>query len=123
MRTKLFEIRDIGTFVVGVATLMNSGDDAEGFLLRKDGYDPFSNLVLLSLSHIGKAKYDPYDWGDRTFLNSHKYIMENWFSLKSGDVVCVETILGERKHPKLSERIDPYGELSKSREGVKTSGD
>jgi hypothetical protein len=36
---------------------------------------------------------------------AHKYIIEHWYDLKTGDVVDVEFALGESEKPKLSERI------------------
>lgn len=50
---------------------------------------------------------DPYAWGQnpRTKYVAHKYIIENWDKLSTGDVVYVETILGERDTPKVSERF------------------
>jgi hypothetical protein len=50
--------------------------------------------------------YDPYDWprDPRTKPNAHQYIADHWSTLKDGDVIDVEYLLGETLRPKPSER-------------------
>lgn len=110
MNTKLFEIRDRGTFIPAIATIMRSDSDEEKYLLRRCGYPiDVQQLVLLTRLEGGEqAECDRYNWtsGARTMTTAHGYIEENWDNLKSGDVICVETILGERQTPKISERLE-----------------
>ena len=105
IETKLFEIRDKGTFIPACAVLCESQSDEEAYLLRRAGYGAGTNLVLLTRLDGGKSSYDPYDWGGRTWPVAHQYIAQHWFDLKSGDVVDVEVALGETITPKLSERV------------------
>ena len=110
MQIKALEIRDARTFIAALAIDMNPSDDDDDqvrYLLRRCGYpcNGQPNIILTRMDGNGKATNDPYAWGDRTFANAHHHIIENWERLSSGDVVCVETILGERDTPKLSERL------------------
>lgn len=53
-----------------------------------------------------KAEYDPYSWGpSRTLRVVHGHIIQHWDELKSGDVIDVEFLLGERPEPKVSEQV------------------
>lgn len=52
----------------------------------------------------GRAHYDPYDWGDRTWQVAHDYIARHWDELVDGAVVDVEYVLGETAEPKHPER-------------------
>ncbi len=104
METKLFEVRDAGTRIVCIGTLMRSDEYPDKNMLVASGFDPATNLVLFT-SLMGKrtATYDPYSWGDRTFKTAHMYVAHNWDTLASGDLVDVQYILGERDTPKESE--------------------
>lgn len=96
METKTFEIRDRATFISAVGTLMVPSNELEEKLLRHAGYHGGMTLVLLTRMDGGRAHYDQYDWCDRTMKTAHAYIAENWADLKSGDVVDVEAVLGEK---------------------------
>jgi hypothetical protein len=128
MQAKALEVRDEGTFIPVLAVDMNPGrpypengvmseDELKqsladfrrrSFLLRRVGYpcDGRPNVILTRLSGDGQATNDYYAWkGDaRTFPTAHKYIIENWATLRDGDVIDVQHILGETKVPKKSER-------------------
>lgn len=109
MQSKLFELRDRGTFVPVLCTLMESCHDQERWLLRRAGYGVGSNLVVMTglVSHPDEATYSPWDWGDnRTRKVAHQYIADQWDALETGAVVDVEYILHERERPKTSERED-----------------
>ena len=107
---KWLEIRDRGT-LIPVACFDTVPDNREQQNLIRhcgygDGYDPSNNYVVVCKINggTGQATSDPYDWnGSRTMQTAHKYIRAEWKHLRDGDVVCVETILGERKLPKRSE--------------------
>jgi len=107
MEVKLFEIRDSGTFIPAIGILCQSQDEKEIYLLRRSGYGADSTCVFLGRLATGGAEYDPYSWGggSRTMQVAYEYIEQNWDKLKTGAVVCVEHILGERDTPKTSERL------------------
>ena len=50
---------------------------------------------------------DPYQWPReaRTMRYAHLHINERWKELKSGDVIDVQFLNGERAAPKVSDRI------------------
>lgn len=123
MKTKVLELRDKGTFIPLLCVDMNptawvvadgsaSQDEekyhAQRYLLRRCGYpcDGRPNIAITHLSASGdRCSNDPYYWGGgRTRPVAHDYIIKNWDTLKDGDVVDVEFILGERPTPKVSER-------------------
>lgn len=116
MQAKALEIRDRATFLPVLAVDMNPACfadegivfEAQHFLLRRCGYpcrgEP--NVLITRLSGDGKASNDPYFWGDRTMKTAHDFIIRNWSTLRDGDVVDVEFILGEVEQPKVSERLE-----------------
>jgi hypothetical protein len=120
MTAKLFEIRDKGTFIPALAVrcepsfILQGGqqqdDIVEKYLLRRAGYNYPWDLIILTRLECGgagsQATYDPFAWGNRTMHIAHKFIQENWGQLESGAVICVESILGERDKPKVSERVE-----------------
>ena len=113
MDVKLFELRDAGTFVPVMCVRVESSHDQERYLLRRCGCSMRDDPPMVIMSGLqggeDKATCDPYDWGmNRTRQIAHKYIVEKWDDLKTGDVVDVEYILGERTTPKTSEKFDQY---------------
>lgn len=68
--------------------------------LERNGYGFDYPCVMMCNLRGGKALYDHYEWGDRTCYVAHKYIEKNFDTLKEGDVVDVEYILGETTQPK-----------------------
>lgn len=110
MQTKVFEIRDAGTFIPMLAIDMNPDIDDDGsqrYLMCRCGYlcDGEPNVILTRLDGGGKATNDPYAWGGRTYPIAHNYILDNWHELADGAVIDVEYILGESSIKKKSERI------------------
>jgi hypothetical protein len=105
MNTKMFEIRDAGTFIPVVCIEMQSGSSQEDYLLRRLGFSHNNVLIQMVWISSGKTQYDYEKWNDRTLLTAHKFIAENWSALESGDVIDVEFILGETSAAKPSERI------------------
>lgn len=126
MKIKLIEVRDEGTLIPMLCIDMNPGEpyphtgsisedefrasrDAYSSrmrLLRRSGYpcDGKPNIAITHLSADGdRFSNDPYYWGGRTRPVAHDYIIKNWATLKDGDVVDVQFILGETKAPKVSE--------------------
>jgi len=114
MTYKFLEIRDAGTFIPVLAFTTNAADEEEAvrYLLRRAGFgysgsDEWSIIYLVKLA-TGGAEYDPFDWDSstRTMNVAHLWIEKNWNTIKSGDVVDVEFILGITKEPKISERLE-----------------
>jgi hypothetical protein len=110
MQTKLLELRDEGTFIPIIATLMARPDnEQEEYLLRRAGYaiGPTDHwLVLLDRLDGGASDYrthSQHGGGQRTFPTAHLYIQQHWDELTSGQVIDVEYILGESEKPKESE--------------------
>lgn len=111
--TKLFEVRDAGTFIPVIASQLACDSDldmthtttAEHYLLRRAGYGE-EKLVLLTHLHGGHRAYcDMYDWNSRTMQEAHSYIQTHFSTLQTGEVIDVQFILGETKVCKLSESV------------------
>jgi len=104
MQIKAFEIRDKATFIPVCAIKMSSDDEKESYLLRRAGFVSGDHVVLMRF-HDDESHYDPFRWDNRrTMTTAHRYIAENFDSLKSGDVIDVRFILGETNDPAASER-------------------
>lgn len=106
MEVKCLEIRDEATFIPVICIRPTPDNEGQRYLLRRDGYRGGEDepcIILIDAQCRGCA-YDPYDWPDRTKRTAHDHIRDNWSTLKDGDVIDVEFILGETKTPKLSER-------------------
>lgn len=108
MQTKLFEIRDTGTFIPAIATRING---AEHYLLRHAGYGSGErDYILLASLNKGLMTYNVYDWtNSRTMKVAHQFIIDNWDTLESGAVIDVDFILGETDHPKQSVQVEEKG--------------
>lgn len=114
MIVKLFEVRDSATFmpVMAVRLLVKNSQEQDHYLLRRAGYgseqilglmesEPY--IILTKLDGV-TAQYDPYSWTGRTMSIAHQYIIKYWDTIKSGDVIDVQFLLGETTEPKQSER-------------------
>lgn len=110
METKVFELRDRGTFIPLLAVKApRSPDERERWLLRRSGWSTFdveTGMILVIGSLVtGKYAHDPLELGGgRTYHAAYRHIMDNWDSLRNGQVICVEHILGERETPKETEQ-------------------
>jgi len=107
IETKVFELRDKGTFIPILCSLVSknaSSIDQENWLFRRAGFG--GDLIQLSSFARQQSNYDYYEWNDRTYTTAHKYIEENWHDLEGGAVIDVELILGETEEKKKSERYD-----------------
>jgi len=106
MEVKMLEIRDRGTFLPCMAIRPVAENEAQRWLLQRDGYgaDEGEGCVILLRSQCCGAEYDPFRWISRTMQQAHWYIINHWKELSDGDVVDVEFILGETKERKESER-------------------
>ena len=110
MTAKMFEIRDDGTCIPILAVRLDPTNESDRWLLSRAGFGSSakdqSRYIQLCQVHGGEGRTacDPYDWPGRTYGVAHKYIIENFETLASGDVVDVEFILGETPSAKVSER-------------------
>jgi len=110
MEVKVFEVRDRAIFIPALAVRLTPKSEAERYLIARAGYgdrpDEQGRYVLVAKLHEGTTKitYDPFDWNNPyTMPNAHRYIIEHFDELESGEVVDVEYILGESDKPKISE--------------------
>lgn len=108
MISKVFELRDRATFIPIIATLLwltNDEPRSSHYLPRRAGYATNTKYILLASLHgNGRMQHDPFAWCDRTYTTAHSFIEANWETLRDGDVIDVEHILGETTVKKLSER-------------------
>lgn len=109
MQVKVLEIRDSMTYFALLCVNMQPDNDAQQYHMRRVGYpcDNVPNVVVTRLSaDNAKATNDYFAWSDRTMAHAHKHITEKWDTLRDGDVVDVEFILGETIQSKESERFE-----------------
>lgn len=107
MEIKCLEIRDSGTFIPVICIRPTPNNEAQRYLLRRDGYagDESERCIIMIDAQCRGVAYDPYDWtGSRTKNSAHIHIENHWHELKDGDVIDVEFIRGETLQPKVSER-------------------
>lgn len=106
MKHKIFEIRDSGTMILVLCVDMNPSGTLERDALKRYGFpcDGRPNILMTNLNADGHATNDPYGWhGSSTFQAAHMHIIDNWKTLRTGDVVDVEFIRGVTEAPKKSE--------------------
>lgn len=112
METKLFEVRDRGTFIPVICVKLEPGNEPDRYLLAMTGFglrpETQAKYVLYGVLNTGKFIYtaDGHDYSARTSPIAHNHIQKHWEELNSGDVIDVEFILGESKRPKESQRIE-----------------
>lgn len=106
MKAKAFEVRDRGTFFPGVAIKLEAANAEESYLLRRAGFGGEKTFILFGSLDGGPFHYDEFEvQGNSTRFTAIQYITENFDSLEPGQVICTETIRGERTSPKPSERL------------------
>lgn len=108
MEVKCLEVRDEGTFIAVVAINMNPTNEEQRYLLRRCGYpcDGRPNIAISELGASGRPMWnDPHAWGGRTYPVAHDWIIKAWDTLKDGDVIDVQFIIGETTKRKVSERV------------------
>jgi hypothetical protein len=113
METKMFEVRDVGTHIVVVATAIKADLVPEKNLLRACGYDATGNgsysLILTKINTTPPTSHcDAYSWGSRTMTHAHLHIAKEFFSLPTGSVVDVAYLLGERDKPARSSNTEGF---------------
>lgn len=108
MKVKCLEIRDRATFIPVICIHPAPDNEAQRYLLRRDGYgfSGYESCIIMINSGCRGVQNDPYHWDDaRTKLAAHDFIQQNWNDLSDGDVIDVEFILGESTTKKTSERF------------------
>jgi hypothetical protein len=110
MEIKCLELRDANTFVPVICIRPVAENEAQRYLLRRDGYraDETERCIIMIDAQCQGVAYDPYDWkGDtRTKPRAHEWIQNHWHMLKDGDVIDVQFISLETEKPKISERTE-----------------
>ncbi len=108
MEVKCLELRDRGTFIPVICIRPVADNEAQRYLLRRDGYraDDTEPCIIMIDAQCRGVAYDCYEWGQdrRTKGTAHNHIQQNWHSLADGDVIDVQFVLGETEKPKTSER-------------------
>lgn len=109
MEVKCLELRDAGTFIPVICIRPVADNDAQSYLLRRDGYraDDTERCIIMIDAQCRGVSYDPYNWPReaRTKPHAHLWIEQHWHELIDGAVIDIEFILGETTQPKISERI------------------
>lgn len=107
MEVKCLEIRDEATFIPVICLRPVPTNQGQHYLLRRDGYagNIHENCVIVIKGQCRGCQYDPYAWGDRTMKTAHAWIEDKWHSLRDGEVIDVQFILGETQQAKESERF------------------
>lgn len=106
METKLFELRDEGTFIPLLCIKPGSPTvhEFESKMAWRYGYKDSRAIIVLHMSVPTRGcNVDPYEWGDRTFQTAHLHIEKNWDKLRTGDLIDVRVLLGETDTPCESE--------------------
>lgn len=107
METKLFELRDVGTFIPLLCVKPSATRYQCAFeqkMAWRYGYRDSRAVIVTHMSTPSRGCHnDPVEWGDRTFQTAHRYIEAHWDELKSGDLIDVRFILGESITPCESE--------------------
>ena len=97
MRPKMLEIKDIGKTVSVMAIEMTSTVPRERYLLERIGYSQAPPAIALIWLLKRRMEHDPNEWvGLRIMKVAHKYIIENWNEIKTGDTIDVVLILEMR---------------------------
>lgn len=108
MIVKLFEIRDVKTFIPVMAIKLSGRTEPERYLISRTGFGKTpgeqKRFVILVRLNDQKGQYDPEKWNCRTMTTAHAEIVKNWERYQSGAVIDVEYILGESTFIKVSEQ-------------------
>lgn len=101
---KTVEIRDRATCIPAFAIKMIASDEKELFLFKHCGYRSINDACILLVS-IEAPWHSARHWDEwqnrsgRTMPIAHKWIEENFDTIKTGDVIDVEFILNEVENP------------------------
>ncbi len=84
MEVKCLELRDAGTFIPVICIRPVPDNEAQRYLLRRDGYSGHDGehcIIMIDAQCRGVA-YDPYNWtrDTRTKPRAHLFIQEHWWA-------------------------------------------
>jgi hypothetical protein len=110
IESKVLEIRDKGTFIAALAIRMQGTNPTQQYYFNRCGFPKDGTSITLMCLYDQRATNDPYEWGSlgkgaRTLQVAHNFILDCFDALSDGDVIDVETILGETETSKVSERF------------------
>lgn len=116
METKLFEVRDRGTFIPAVCIKLSPSNIEERYLIAMAGYglQPKKQSEYILMGKLNELNFQDSPFGHpgfpivRTMGMAHQHVQKNWDELKSGDVIDVEFIMGETTEKKESQRLEGY---------------
>lgn len=99
-QVKIFEVRDRSTSIPVVAVWLTPEDPRESELAARCGYgrlDTQGDYVLVAPLAGGVLHYDPFarTEASRTLHHAHVFIAAHFATMRPGDVVDVQRILGE----------------------------
>lgn len=122
METKLFEVRDRMTFLPVICVKLNAVNEAERYLLAMTGYGlqtkKQSEYILMGRLRDGQLQPTPFDHEGypsvRTLGAAHQHILKHWDELESGTVIDIEYIKGETEAPKVTQRLEDFGQVVKN---------
>jgi hypothetical protein len=107
MKCFTVEVRDAMTFIPCMVVVLD-----DSYLVRRGGWTAGSVLVGPMTGEEVTMRYHTHEYRSRTMRVATEYIQANIDTLKDGDVVDVEFILGISSSPKESERklgdFDPF---------------
>lgn len=107
--TKFFEIRDSSTTLPLMVTKLEPVNSDEDWLIKRAmGSKPYP-LFLVTFMSSDVSHFNIYNWGStgaRTVKTAHEFIEKNFDTLKTGDVIDVQVLLGEKETKKISENSD-----------------
>lgn len=120
IEVKFIEVRDDGTTMPCMVTAIcvnATMTEAENWLVRRGGWGEgqvglyFATLCPDANAYAIGLPGHPYihTWSrgqnSRTLTVAWEWVQVHWDEVKSGDLIDVEFLLGERKTPKLSDRL------------------
>lgn len=114
---KLVEIRDRATCIPAFAIKMLPETKDEVFLMKQTGYSSsYPCVMLVSIEapwHSARSSDEWHEKSPRTMRIAHKYIEDNFDTLKSCEVIDVEFILKEVDVPCKSCRQEQLDETDR----------
>lgn len=100
IESKIFEIRDKGTYIPILAVLMESNDPAENYHLKRFSW---SHIYVFKIAN-GEPVFK-WEWEGRRISVIYPHITKHWYELQSGSVIDIQVLLGETTEPATSEMI------------------
>lgn len=129
LEVKLVEARDDGITMALMFVKMAPDNPSEKWLLARSGYGdcPEEYIIMVDINEGDNfkgqtsASETDYAYGFRTRTVVHHFMEDNWDTVKPGDVVDVQYILGETSSPKKSEQFHSILQIHNSSIGQSSS--